>query len=90
MSKQSKLNRINKLELKFSNLCKKIEETENSIFWLEEHETELAIMGFKNSFGNKYHNKYDRLENKRYTLEEKQSEVQDKIELLMNSVGLSY
>ena len=39
---------------------------------------------------NKYNNKYDRLENKRYTLEEKQSEVQDKIDLLMKSVGLSY
>ncbi len=90
MSKQGTLNRINKLELKFSNLCKKIEETENSIFWLEEHETELAIMGVKSSFGNKYNNKYDRLENKRYLLEEKQGEVQDKIDLLMKSIGVSY
>jgi predicted nuclease with TOPRIM domain len=80
------------LELKFANICKQIDELEYKKFELEEIATQVAILSGSDDyqFNSKYNNKMFKIDDKIYKLEEKQGEVQDRIDSIMLKLNITY
>ncbi len=80
------------LELKFSNISKKIDDLEYKKHELEEIETQMALLSGSNDFqfNEKYNNKMFKIDDKIYKLEEKQGEIQDRIDSIMLKLNITY
>lgn len=80
------------LELKFSNICKQIDDLEYKKFELEEIATQVVILSGSDDyqFNEKYNNKMFKIDDKIYKLEEKQGEVQDRIDSIMLKLNITY